>query len=371
MNHAVEEPYIHDIMMEWQEYREVLPEEIPLAELHLGGGTPTFFSAKNLDRLLSELLKGTRPLPGASWSVEVHPSFTTEEQLKVLFDHGFRRLSMGVQTLNKGVQFLINRIQPFEEIKKLTEAARRIGYESINFDILYGLPNQTAEVVQNDIETLIQLRPDRVAFYGYAHVPWKHPGQRRYTEKDLPSPQERFQSVQIGKQLFQDAGYQPIGMDHFALPDEKLAVAAREGKMHRNFMGYTEMDPALLIGLGVSSISESRLGYVQNEKVIEKFREKITSDQDTFVNGHSFTQEELHTREGILEVMCRMRLSESFYEDESVLEGLKEMERDGLVEFKEDYMVVLEEGRPFLRSICALIDPMMTMSNEERYSSNL
>lgn len=371
VNHKVEEPYIEDLLLEWEQYRRVLPKKLPIAELHLGGGTPTFFSARNLDLLLTKLLEGTVALNEANWSVEVHPSYTTEEQLRVLYNHGFRRLSLGVQTLDRKVQFLINRIQPFEEIEKLTLAARKIGFTSINFDILYGLPLQSLVTVDQDVSKLIELKPDRVAFYGYAHVPWKHAGQRRYTEKDLPSHEERFASAELGRQRFLEAGYEAIGMDHFALPTEALSKALKDGEMHRNFMGYTEQHSALMIGLGVSSISESPMGYVQNEKHIESFRSKLLANEDTFINGHRFNTQETETRSVILDVMCRMKLKESAYSNLNIQEELNELETDGILERCDDGYNITTAGLPFLRNVCSLIDPSFQPSSENRYSQNL
>lgn len=372
VNHAVEMPYVNDVLQEWESYRNVLPESPLIAELHLGGGTPTFFSAKALDELLTGLLQDTRPAPGAAWSVEVHPSYTTPDQLEVLYKHGFRRISLGVQSLDRKVQFLINRIQPFEEVEMLTRTAREIGFTSVNFDILYGLPFQSIEIVQSDIRRLLKLRPDRVAFYGYAHVPWKHPGQRRYTEDDLPGTEERFESAELGRSLFEDAGYRSIGMDHFALPNDDLAIAAEQRTLHRNFMGYTEKHTKLMIGLGVSSISESPLGFIQNEKVIETYREKLRSGESFFINGHTFTEEDKVVRDHILDLMCNMQTPLNGLLNEADHELLHELENDGLVTVIGDTVKVDENGRAFLRSVCAVFDPNYDVNAvEQRYSINL
>lgn len=372
VNHAVEMPYVNDVLQEWESYRDVLPDEPMIAELHLGGGTPTFFSAKALDALLTDVLMGTRPAPNAVWSVEVHPSYTSPDQLEVLYKHGFRRISLGVQSLDRKVQFLINRIQPFEEVEMLTRTAREIGFTSVNYDILYGLPFQSVDIVQSDIRQLLKLRPDRVAFYGYAHVPWKHPGQRRYTEDDLPGAEERFESAELGRTLFEEAGYRSIGMDHFALPTDELAIAADRGTLHRNFMGYTEKHTRLMIGLGVSSISESPLGFVQNEKVIETYRERLQSGDSLFVNGHRFSKEDKRVRTHILDLMCNMHTQLDPYMSDADRELLHELEHDGLVSVNAESVTVNENGRAFLRSVCAVFDPNYDMNAvEQRYSINL
>lgn len=372
VNHKVEMPYVNDVLREWQRYREVLPDEPVIAELHLGGGTPTFFSAEALDALLTQLLKDTRPAPRAAWSVEVHPSYTSADQLNVLYKHGFRRISIGVQSFDRKVQFLINRIQPFEEVETLTRMAREIGFTSVNYDLLYGLPHQELDLVLNDVKQVLKLRPDRVAFYGYAHVPWKHPGQRRYTEKDLPDARERFESAELGRELFEAEGYVSIGMDHFALPTDDLTVAARKGKLHRNFMGYTEQQTELLIGLGVSSISESPLGFVQNEKVIERYREKLDAGDSLFVNGHTFSEEDKRVRKHILEIMCSMQTPLPHRRHFTNSELLNMMSHDGLIRLERDRIEVQPGANAFLRSVCAALDPKQNTEPEaQRYSVNL
>lgn len=371
-NHKVEEPYIEALLKEWDQYLQILPENIKLAELHLGGGTPSFFSAQNLKTLLSKILKRTTALPGASWSVEVHPSYTTKEQLETLYELGFRRLSLGVQSLNKGVQFLINRIQPMEEVARITEWARNIGYTSVNYDLLYGLPNQDLQVVKDDVLQILEQRPDRVAFYGYAHVPWKHPGQRRYTEKDLPGAEERFESAELGRKMFLEAGYQEIGMDHFALPEDALSISAAEGKLHRNFMGYTEQHSDMMIGLGVSSISESAYGFVQNEKHVEDYYAKLESNESLFINGHVFTEEDKLVRQKILDIMCKMETTIDLRLSQRANDLLEELIEDDIIEMNDGILKVNKDARPFLRSVCAVFDPSYQFDNSDlKYSANL
>ncbi|WP_306643672.1 oxygen-independent coproporphyrinogen III oxidase [Sanyastnella coralliicola] len=372
VNHQVEAPYIKDLISEWKRYRHVLPDTPSIAELHLGGGTPTFFSASNLDRLISAILNNTSALPDTGWSIEVHPSFTTKEQLVTLYNLGFRRISLGVQSLDPKVQFLINRIQPFEEVQKITEMAREIGYESVNFDILYGLPHQTEDLVKKDIEEVLKLRPDRVAFYGYAHVPWVAKGQRRYSELDLPSPAVRFASAEMGRIQFENAGYRSIGMDHFALPEDNLSIAADRKELHRNFMGYTEQHADLMIGLGVSSISESSLGFAQNDKVVENYREKLYQGASLFVNGHRFSEQDRIVRKKILDIMCHMETPL----DSALAKGtgnlLSQLVSDEIISIEGNRIVVNEKARMFLRSVCSLFDPNISFATSElKYSSNL
>lgn len=371
-NHGVEEPYIEDLKKEWSNYRKQFEIPVKLSELHLGGGTPTFFSAKNLDALLTSLLSDVRLAPNAALSVEVHPNNTQRDQLEILYKHGFRRISIGVQSLDRTVQHLINRIQPMERVHAVAEMAREIGYTSVNVDVIYGLPYQSVDVVQRDIEAILELRPDRVAHYGYAHVPWKHAGQRRYTETDLPSGRERFQSAALARELFIKAGYVQIGMDHYALPDDSLAKAAQGGYLHRNFMGYTEQQPNVLIGLGASAISESPFGFVQNEKHIETYRDKLAQGESLFIAGHTFTAEDHMMRRIVLNLMCGLESALPAGCENEIIEQLKEMENDHILRLNDEKIEVNQHARPFLRSVCKVFDPhYRNLEPQQQFSSNL
>ena len=368
VNHAVETPYLNDIEREWQRYLAVLPKPFRLSELHLGGGTPTFFSAENLDRLMRILLDDAILEPGASLSVEVHPNHTTREQLEVLYAHGFRRISIGVQSLDLKVQVAINRVQPIRNVDEVAKTAREIGYTSINFDAIYGLPHQSIDTVASDVDAIIASRPDRIAYYGYAHVPWKHAGQRRYTEADLPSADERFASAQLARQRFTDAGYLEIGFDHYALPSDTMARAAAAGTLHRNFMGYTDRSNSVLIGLGASSISETPFGYMQNEKHVEDYRKRLDANESVFVAGHQFTEQERITKQHITNLMCRLETSVS----EDWTSAMHELEADGLVALSGHCVKIQPHARPFLRSACAALDPLeVNRAATITYSSNL
>lgn len=238
--HDVELPYINSVIKEWGLYRDILGSKPTIKELHLGGGTPTFFSPENLQRLIRGIFRVAYLHPKAELSFEGHPNNTTKEHLKALYDVGFRRVSFGVQDYNETVQKAIHRVQPFENVKKVTEWARELGYTSIGHDIIYGLPFQTLEDVKHTIARTDELRPDRLAFYSYAHVPWlKGNGQRGYKDADLPNGEDKKIQYEIGKKRLVALGYRDIGMDHFALPTDSLSKAADQGTLHRNFMGYT------------------------------------------------------------------------------------------------------------------------------------
>jgi oxygen-independent coproporphyrinogen III oxidase len=369
-NHAVEAPYIDSVLKEWKSYSNVLPQNFMLSELHLGGGTPTFFSAHELKRLVSTLLENAIPV-GEGWSVEVHPSHTTREQLETLYELGFRRISIGVQSFNKRVQFLINRIQPFEVVKEINDAARSIGFTSVNMDILYGLPQQGVDDTLADIDIIAELRPDRIAYYGYAHVPWKAAGQRRYSEAELPTTKDRILSAELGREKLLNMGYRPIGMDHYALPQDALSQAFESGKLHRNFMGYTEQHTDVLIGLGVSSISENNLGYRQNEPIVEAYTEMINKGDFPIIGGHTYTPQDAYISTIISNLMCKMESALPTTLTDGQWEQLFALAGDGLIELSESKVKIKDHARMFVRSVCAAIDPLARLDSQVMYGQNL
>jgi oxygen-independent coproporphyrinogen III oxidase len=361
VNHAVEKPYIEAVLKEWQMYLNIFSEKPVIKELHLGGGTPTFFKAENLKYLLEGIFAQSEIHEQPEFSFEGHPVNTTREHLQTLYNLGFRRVSFGVQDFEPKVQEIINRYQTFEEVKYVTETAREIGYTSVNFDLVYGLPLQHLETIADTIQKTIQLKPDRIAFYSYAHVPWIKPGQRRYTEADLPADAEKRALYEHGRNEFLKAGYTDIGMDHFALPEDELYNAYLNGGLHRNFMGYTAGKTTLMVGLGVSSISDSWTAFAQNVKVVEEYYKLINDNKLPVFRGHVLNEEDLNIRQHILNLICRYETS---WQDESLqsqaiydgLEKLLEIEADGLVQ-KEPYSLkVTEKGKPFVRNICMAFD---------------
>ncbi len=360
-NHRVEEPYIAAVLKEWQLYRRTFANVPVIREIHLGGGTPTFFSAENLHHLINGLLEGVHIHEKAEFSFEAHPANTTVDHLQVLFDLGFRRLSLGIQDFDPKVQFIINRHQTFEQVLTVTTQARRIGYTSVNYDLIYGLPLQTLEGLVNTMNIVSGLRPDRIAFYSYAHVPWIKPGQRRFTEDDLPDPEMKVKLHEIGRSLLTSYGYQEIGMDHFALPVDELLEAARSGNLHRNFMGYTQQHTQLLIGLGVSSISDSWYGFAQNVKTVEEYLALTGAGKLPVMKGHLLSEEDLILRRHILDIMCKGKTlwNRDQRPFEGVLDGLirlQELEDDGLIELSPVGLQVTPDGKRFLRNICMCLD---------------
>ncbi len=369
--HEVESPYIAAVLEEWDMYVNMLEKRPVIKEIHLGGGTPTFFSPANLRIMLDGLFEKADRAEETDFSFEGHPNNTKQEHLQLLYDLGFRRVSYGVQDYNFEVQRAIHRFQPFVNVKNATEGAREIGYTSVGHDLIFGLPFQTVEHIKTTIEKTKELMPDRIAFYSYAHVPWiKGNGQRGFKEEDLPTADVKREMYEIGKQMLADAGYVEIGMDHFALKSDTLYKSMENKKLHRNFMGYTSSKTKVMIGLGVSAISDSWTGFAQNVKTIEEYYEMLEKGELPLYRGHILTDEDETVRKHILNIMCNLETSwkddrMKFAELPEVLMNLKEMEADGLLEFGKEELIVNESGRPFVRNICMAFDVLLQRSKPE------
>ncbi|WP_421808042.1 oxygen-independent coproporphyrinogen III oxidase [Flagellimonas sp.] len=360
--HEVERPYITAVLKEWELYVDLLGSKPVIKELHLGGGTPTFFSPENLKILIEGIVRLSTKTDDIEFSFEGHPNNTTWEHLQALYDVGFRRVCFGVQDYNLTVQRAINRIQPFENVKNVTDWAREIGYTSVGHDIIYGLPFQNCADVENTIIKTNAIKPDRIAFYSYAHVPWlKGNGQRGYKEEDLPSSIEKKAQYEMGKRMLSEFGYMDVGMDHFALPTDSLYKALENGTLHRNFMGYTPSKTKLMVGLGASSISDSWYGFAQNVKNVEEYQNLVSHGVIPIFRGHILNEEDEILRRHILNIMCRFETSWSEEDEKSVdfdmvLDNLSELEKDGLVALDNQQIKVTDKGRPFVRNISMAFD---------------
>ena len=368
VNHRVEDPYIRAVLREWKMYRDLLGEPPLIRELHLGGGTPTFFSPSNLCKLVLNILRLGRINRDTELSIEAHPNSTSEQHLRVLYELGFRRLSLGIQDFDPQVQQIINRQQTYGQVEEVVNKARAIGFTSINFDLIYGLPKQSVRTVQDTIEKTLQLQPDRIAFYSYAHVPWMKPAQRSL-EPYLPSSDTKRQLYEFGKQALQAADYHEIGMDHFARASDTLYRASQNGQLHRNFMGYTTQATKLLIGLGASAISDTWTAFGQNAKTVEAYIAH-TEERLAVRRGHLLTDEDLLLREHILNLMCRGRTEwdQRLPKHDVLQEGVQrllEMERDGLVKLGEGMILVPPEGKPFVRNVCMALDARLWRQRPE------
>lgn len=355
VNHKVELPYIETLLKEWQLYLNQFQGKPLIKEIHLGGGTPTFFAPEHLSFLLKSILQTADIAPQNDFSFEGHPNNTTREHLQVLYDLGFKRVSFGIQDFDEKVQDTINRYQSFEQVSRVMEDAREIGYTSINVDLVYGLPYQTIESVRDTITKIISLKPERIAFYSYAHVPWLKPGQRKYSEKDLPADKYKRSLYETGKELFVEANYSDIGMDHFALPNDELFKAFGNGTLHRNFMGYTTNTTKLLVGLGCSSISDSWDAFAQNIKVVEEYQKVVNEGRFPLMKGHSLSGEDLIIRQHILDLMCKHQTTIDQYYKE-VEPKFSEFIKDDLLEVTEDKLRIKDNGKLFLRNICLAYD---------------
>jgi len=367
-NHKVELPYIDSLLKEWGMYTAILKEGAPLiSEIHLGGGTPTFFAPEHLAKLIKGILAHAQIADDASFSFEAHPGNTTYEHLDVLYQLGFRRLSLGIQDFDPLVQFTINRKQDVADVRRVMQEARAIGYTSINFDLIYGLPKQNLKTITETINESLILNPDRISFYSYAHVPWIKPGQRHYTEHDLPQGEEKLALYTRGKKLIQEAGYLDVGMDHFAKPDDELFIAFQEKRLHRNFMGYADRYRPLLIGLGVSSISDSWNGFAQNVKRVEEYQQMLDQGQLPVVKGHLLDAEDVIIRRHILDLMCKgeTKLTNGFLGNETILEKLQEMVDEGVVRIEVDQIIITSLGKSFLRNVCMAFDLRLQKSKSE------
>lgn len=368
--HSVEIPYLESVLKEWKLYVELFEEKPKLKELHLGGGTPTFFSPQNLKTLLEGIFETVDIAEHQEFSFEGHPNNTTRDHLQTLYDLGFRRVSFGVQDYDPKVQKAINRIQPFENVKNVTEWAKEIGYRGISHDLVFGLPHQSWEAMEYTIRKTMELKPDRLAFYSYAHVPWvKGVGQRGFDENDLPSGEEKRRLYEDGKKLLEDLGYIEVGMDHFSLEHDDLYQSLIQKKLHRNFMGYTSSNTQLMVGLGMSAISDSWYAFAQNVKTVEEYQKIVEEGEIPVVKGHILDDEDLTVRRHILNLMCQLETTftdkNSFPELDNAFEMLKEMEKDDLVEIYDNQIKITEKGRAFTRNVAMVFDLRMMRNKPE------
>jgi oxygen-independent coproporphyrinogen-3 oxidase len=367
--HSVETPYLESVLKEWNLYLQLFRKQNPmlvpkLKELHLGGGTPTFFSPENLRLLLEGIFATVEIAENQEFSFEGHPNNTSYDHLQTLYQLGFRRVSFGVQDYDEKVQSAINRIQPFENVQQVSQWATEIGYTSISHDLVFGLPHQNWASMEQTIRKTLSLKPDRLAFYSYAHVPWiKGNGQRGYDENDLPSGEEKRKLYENGKKLLQDLGYIEIGMDHFSLEKDELYQSLVQKRLHRNFMGYTSSKTQLMIGLGMSAISDSWYGFAQNDKTVESYQKRVDEGKIPVFGGHILNEEDLIMRRHILNLMCQLETNfdrETRFDDLKIsLAKLSEMQADGLVEIGDDFVRITEAGRVFSRNVAMAFDLRM------------
>lgn len=369
--HELRLSYIHTLLKEWELYLRLFPERPVLKELHLGG-TPTFFSPGHLHYLLSNLLKKVSLPAQIDFSFEGHPNHTTRAHLRTLYELGFTRTSFGVPDYSAKVQKAIDRVQPFENVEAVTYLAREIGYSSIGHDLIFGLPFQNAHDIIDTVKKTISLRPERISFNGYAQVPWaKGVGQGDFDESDIPSGSEKRKLYELGKYMLNNLGYREIGMEQFALPGDDLYRALENESLHRNLRGYTTNDTQLLIGLGMSAVSDSWYGFAQNEKSLNAYEKHVNEGRLPIAKGHILTDEDLIIRRHILNIACRFRTSWQeirlqFKGLPEVLERLKELEQDGIVAIADNTLTVPKRKKAFVGNVCMAFDLKMIRDQPEK-----
>jgi oxygen-independent coproporphyrinogen-3 oxidase len=375
-NQALVERYLRALETEIERVAALGRSEQPVTQIHWGGGTPTYLDCDQLTRVYRALAKHFPIRDGAEISIEVHPPVTTELQLQTLRDLGFNRVSMGVQDFDPRVQKAVNRPQPFEQTRDLILACRRMGYLSVNVDLMYGLPHQTVKSFGATLDRLEELRPDRLALFGYAHVPSLKPHQKLLSAQGLPVPSERLDIFESAVERLLNMGYRYIGLDHFALEDDELAVAQGEGLLQRNFMGYTTCAETDLLAFGASSISDLEGVYLQNAREVPNYLERVESGLLPVTRGTRLTDDDVLRREVIHRLFCRLELDkdelavrhgvdvDTYFADE--LHRLAPLEADGLISRERDRLRVTPRGQVLLRNIAAVFDAHLRRPAEPR-----
>jgi oxygen-independent coproporphyrinogen-3 oxidase len=354
-----------------------LPDRRTVAQMHWGGGTPTYYSPAQLRDLFGHVTKHFRFVDGAEIALEVDPRVTTREHLETLAELGFNRLSMGVQDLTPEVQRAISRNQTYEQTAELIRTARELGFdEGINVDLIYGLPLQEPATFAANLDGILELRPDRVAVYSFAYVPWIRGHQKKLDPETLPSPEVKLELYLLAMERFLGAGYEPIGMDHFALPSDELAVAAAEGRLHRNFMGYTVMPASDMVAVGISGIGEVQRGFFQNEKKLSTYYEALDAGRLPVARGYLLDEDDAIRQHVIQQIMCNFRVAkrdvaarfgvdfDAYFADS--LDRLGEEIEAGFVVDGVDELRVTREGRLFVRNICMAFDRYLAAKREEK-----
>jgi oxygen-independent coproporphyrinogen-3 oxidase len=350
-----------------------------VTQLHLGGGTPTFLSHDEMRQLMESVRSRFTLVPNGEYSIEVDPRKVDFDTVKLLAELGFNRMSVGVQDFNHDVQVAVNRVQSIDETRLVMEAARATGFKSISMDLIYGLPRQNVISFNRTLEEVLSLSPDRISLYSYAHLPGLFKPQRRINAPDLPTADTKLQILQLAIRRLTEAGYVYIGMDHFAKPDDELSVAQRQGRLHRNFQGYSTQAECDLLAFGVSSIGKIGPVYAQNVKTLDEYYDALDRDELPVLRGVELTADDLLRRAIIQALMCHFELSiesieiahlinfrEYFAEE---IKDLREMELAGLVRLDDEWLTVLPPGRMLVRGIAMLFDRYIRADRERaRYS---
>jgi oxygen-independent coproporphyrinogen III oxidase len=378
-HHERSAEYLKYLSREIDLHIQYLGKKPQISQLHLGGGSPTFFTDAELTQLMSELRSKFLMSPVGEYSIEIDPRTVDKTRLKNLRVLGFNRLSFGVQDFNEDVQKAVHRIQPYEQVSALIAEARRQKFESLNMDLIYGLPKQTADTFTHTLDQVTTLRPDRIALYAYAHLPERFKPQRRIKTEELPSAADKLTMLSTAIYKLMEAGYVYIGMDHFALPEDDLAVAKRQGRLHRNFQGYSTQPECDLIGLGVSSIGRIGAAYSQNAKTMEEYYDFLEQGRLPIVRGLALSSDDLIRRTVIMSIMCQGELQYESIELAYMIDfkqyfsvelaALKSLENAGMVTFDEAGLQVTQVGWFFVRAVAMTFDKyLQTDRNRARFS---
>ncbi len=378
---GIEVPYLQRVYREMDMLTELIDESREVVQLHWGGGTPNYLTPEEIEEFMGEIRKRFPFSQDAEVSIEIDPRFATDHQLRVIRDVGFNRISMGLQDLDEKVQRAINRIQPYSLMVEVMGKLRELGFHSVNIDLIYGLPHQTRSSFEKTVEKVIELDPDRIAVYSFAYVPWVKPIQKRIDPKALPSPEEKLSILEMVVERFQDAGYVYIGMDHFAKPDDELAVAQRRGELWRNFQGYTTRKGVELIGIGATSIGMLQDSYFQNYKTLREYNVAVDEGKLPVFRGFLLKEDDFVRREVIMDIMCNLGVSfrkiddmfgivfEDYFARE--LEELRELEEDGLIRVRDRKIEILPVGRMLIRNVAMVFDAYLRTKKELRFSKTI
>jgi len=373
--------YLHHLKQEIQLLLPHLGYGQSVSQLHFGGGTPTYFKDPELIDLMTTLKSAFQFQPGGEFSIEVDPRTVNAARLQTLFDVGFNRLSLGVQDFDPQVQKAVHREQSVEQVKALMHEARRLGFESINLDLIYGLPLQTETSWARTLATVVDLKPDRVALYGYAHLPARFKPQRHIDASTLPNATQKTAMLAMALDAMQAAGYVYIGMDHFAMPQDALSIAKRQGRLHRNFQGYSTQPDCDLVSLGVSAIGSIGANYVQNAKQLDEYEDLLNQGRLPVVRGIALSRDDLTRRSIIMALMCQgqvdfesiesahlLNFKDSFAQE---LRQLQPMTEQGLVRLTDQAIEVTALGWYFVRAIAMVFDRYVQSDQQRSHFSKI
>ena len=376
------EPYLDYIGRNIQQVADLIDGDRKVHQLHWGGGTPNYLSPQQVERLWGKINNHFHFAPEAEISIEVNPRFLTKDYIFFLRDLGFKRISFGIQDFDPKVQAAVNRIQPEAMLFEAMEWIRDAGFESVNVDLIYGLPYQDLETFKNTIRKTIKLDPDRIAVFNFAYVPWLKPVQKRIPQEALPPASEKLSIMQMTIEELSENGYVFIGMDHFAKPNDELAIAQQEGELHRNFQGYTTQPESDLVGFGMTSISMLHDVYVQNQKRLKTYYKDIDNGHLPIERGVKLSKDDIIRRSIIMELMCEFQLCKDDIEEKYHLSfdqdfeeyfaqekyDLRLLEADGLIHISPNYIQVTPTGRLLIRNIAAAFDKYLRKQQTGRFS---